>query len=1086
MTIPVHVETCPGCGAGIAHGARACDGCGRPAEAAQRRVVTLLFADLAGYTTLCETRDPEQVHLLVRPLMTSLRAICEERGAVVPGIQGDGFMAVFGGRTTLEDDPTRALDAAVRLQRAVQDRRAVLPDIPELRVGLHVGEVLAAGDPSGLAVSGDPVNVASRVCGAAAPGEVLVTTDALGLIRVDGGWSSERELRLRGREGSVRAAAFAWAEVPELVRGQRWSTTSPYVSRADLEHELATSLAAGNVLVVGSAGMGKTRLVRRVLEGRRVLEAAASATLRPSATGVCADLLERLPDPPVDLVGLLRGGASDGLSDIGMQLRAAGARIGRHTDAVFVDDVELLADDDVSRLQEAVAASGVPWVLASREPRTASSLTEVHVPPWRPDEAQELLDAMLPRASAELRRTVLERAGDCPLYVEQCVQLLLENGAVAVDPQGARVLDPDRLGEIPSSMRLFVSSRLDLLPHDQRDVLGMAAVLGPEPDLALLSHLAGSAAHLVEPLVDAGFLRWAPGPVGQPGLSFSHALVRDVAYESLLRSRRVQIHRAAAEWYAVLPVSQVLESQAYHLERAVMLERPDCELLRRTVEAMVLFARSIEAERTSVAREVLRRARSLAEGRHECGVDRLALELATASVEHLSGEMVRSREAAELALQLAEESGSRSSVAEAHLHLARTFRFADNARADEELSRAQEVYELVGDRGGTARVLVERAVMAEHQEGLAPYLGHLERAYHEAMRSADVRLQATCAQHLALHKAISVGRGAFEEWAGNARDVSRRDDVGLEPRLDLAAAVLADLELNPGLGLEEARRALAGGRDLGLAHVYHNALTAVLSLLVAAGELAEASALLPEARQYAGKYTTAWLSLQFDLLEARLLQRSGDVAGAVTLLDAVAAHDLSEQKVLRRDLAEARSWVALERGRFGEARALAVEAVAVDQELDERCSPLRPRLVELVATVAAGDAPSLGTIAALRAEARETGLTTIAQLANRWLYVDELTRGWSVDLHGLEELDVIECRALDLEIGALSSRLWDMLLDAAAIWGELGTTVWQARALLWHSELTGTPSPEADEVLRVLGAPEDLAETLRRQVRGLR
>ena len=134
----------------------------------------------------------------------------------------------------------------------------------------------------------------------------------------------------------------------------------------------------------------------------------------------------------------------------------------------------------------------------------------------------------------------------------------------------------------------------------------------------------------------------------------------------------------------------------------------------------------------------------------------------------------------------------------------------------------------------------------------------------------------------------------------------------------------------------------------------------------------------------------------------------------------------------------------------------------------------------------AGQAPSLGTIANLRSEARETGLTTISQLANRWLYVDELTRGWSVDLHGLEELDVIECRALDREIGALSTGVWDLLLEAADIWAELGTTVWQARALLWHTELTGSPHPEADDLLVVLQSPDGLAEHLRSQVRGLR
>lgn len=231
---------------------------------------------------------------------------------------------------------------------------------------------------------------------------------------------------------------------------------------------------------------------------------------------------------------------------------------------------------------------------------------------------------------------------------------------------------------------------------------------------------------------------------------------------------------------------------------------------------------------------------------------------------------------------------------------------------------------------------------------------------------------------------------------------------------------------------------------------------------------------------------TEWWGLQLNLVEARLRARSGDQPGAQDLLSAVAGHELAGTRVLQHDLAEARAWISLERGRFGEARALAAEAVAIDLETGERCPQLRPRLVELVATVAAGENVSLGTIADLRSLSRDTGLGTIAQLATRWLYVDELTRGWSVDLHGVQPCEVIECRALDLEIEALSSRRWQRLLDAAEVWAELGTTVWHARALLWHSELTGTPSPDADELLVRLDSPDGLAELLRAQVRGLR
>jgi hypothetical protein len=293
-------------------------------------------------------------------------------------------------------------------------------------------------------------------------------------------------------------------------------------------------------------------------------------------------------------------------------------------------------------------------------------------------------------------------------------------------------------------------------------------------------------------------------------------------------------------------------------------------------------------------------------------------------------------------------------------------------------------------------------------------------------------------------------------------------------------------EIDPANGLDPGGRALAASRDLGLDHVYTNALVVQLDLLVLSGRLEDAQDLLTEARVTAARRPTRWMARQLDLIEARLRSRSGAAAEAGRLLADVAEDPLSTKRVLRRDLAEARAWVALERGRFGEARALAVEAITVDEEMAERVASLRPRLVEVVATVATGRTVALGTIAALKQQARDAGLGTIAQLATRWLYVDELTRGWTVDLHGLLDCGVTECRALDLEIQALSHRDWSLLRRAAEVWSELGVTVWRARALLWHSELTRTPSPEADELLAALDAPADLAELFRGQVRELR
>lgn len=1056
---------------------------------AERRVVTVLFADLAGYTSFCQGRDPEDVHLLVRPLMSTLRRECEAVGGVVPSIEGDGFMAVFGARDAAEDDPARAVEAAVRMQQLVTARQEVLPEIPGLHVGIHVGEVVVAWQDDVPHLSGDVVNVASRLAGLATAGQVLVSNACVPLTGYETGWSEPQELALRGRAGLVQARELDWQSVDTGGRAGRWAHDAPYVPRQELEKALVAGLEHGGVLLLGEAGAGKTRLAAETLAGRPVVRLTCSATRHPTAREVLALLLESLEEVPRDLVQVLRsspGGAAERDGELAV-VAAAGRRLGEDAAGavVLLDDAEQLPDDELQDLAVAVAASGRPWVVVSRRALPALALPVVQVPDLSAQERDDLVDLLLPRASGELRDVLVRRAGASPLYLEQCARLLRESGAVHVDRTGTRLVARDKLRAVPTSMRLFVSSRLDLLSEDAREVISVAAVLGDAPDVDLLRHLTGDDGHHVEDLVERALLRW-DREAARPVLRFTHALVRDVAYETMLFARRAFLHLAAADWYAVLPVSNVLEAQATHLEAAVVHGDPDCDLVRRAVEGMVLFARSVEEERPRVASDVLQRAQRLVEARRECDPDTIALDLCLASVRWLAGAESEAATAAERALGLAMQRGDARAAAEARLHLGRAHMQGDASLAEEHLALADQGFGSVGDLGGQARVALTRSFYGIWEGGIAQQVAQLERAYTLAMRSGDQRLQATAAQQLAMHHGFSTGREEFELWSERAVSVSRADDAGVQPRLDTARAALAFFELAPVKGRTAAMDALVAGRDLGLRHVYANAMIAVLDLAIIAGDLSLARSMLPEARTFAASRTSPWSGMQYDLLETRLLQREGDLPGARRLLASVAAQELAGTTLMRRDLAETRAWVALETGHFTEARAQAAEAVLVDEETGDLCPVLRPRLVDLVAAAASGARPALGEIAALKAVARRTGLTTVAELASRWLYVDEVARGWPVDVYGLEQVDTVEVRALDLEIEALSTGSWDLLEQAAAVWAELGTTVWQARALLWHSELTGAEHPEADRLLEVLQSPAGLGDQLRGQVRALK
>ena len=1077
---------CPGCGTPrLASAGAVCDVCSTPWEAAQRRLVTVLFADLAGYTSLCQARDPEEVHLLVRPLMNSLRRVCEDYGGVVPSIEGDGFMAAFGAKLAAEDDPQRAIWAAVQLQRMVADRRRLLPGFPALRVGLHAGEVVVAPswEVGGVALSGDVVNVASRLSGAASHGEVLVSAAVLDLAGVPGIASELRDVELRGRDEPVSAALIDWAATTTGGQSPRWSSVSRYVPRPVLEETVRQHLEQeGCVLVVGDAGSGKSRLVTAVTEGRDLLRVSCMGLVSDFRTTL-AGLLRQSGSRREELLDALAHASGTETDDL-ISLCEAASRALPIEMPVIVDDAEVLNETDALCLAAAMRASATPWLVTSRR-QFQTSVPVVEVPALLPVEAEQMVDGLLPGATPELLGALIRRAGDSPLFLEQCARLLLESGAVSTDSVGSHVVDSSALREIPSSMRLFVSGRLDLLSGRARELLGIASVLGDAPDRDLLLHLGGRDAEALQELVDRRFLQWVDG-ASRPSLRFSHALVRDVAYETLLRTRRSDIHRAAAEWYAVLPVSEVLEQQAYHLEAAIDLSDSDCEEVRRAVDAMVLYARSIEEERTHISRDVLRRARSIVERRPECSFDLLPLELTRASVEQRVGAEEQAEAAARRALDLAGHANDIKAQAEASLVLGRVLAADGDRDPEPDLDRARELFGVLGDVAGLARVEVERGFAAQHRAGVQQQLVHMERAYHLAMRSGDVRLQAASCQQLALHHAIVNGRQEFTLWADRARQTSRRDDVGLAGRLSLSESCLAMFGLEAPAGLEHARNAVVAGREIGLIDLVRNALVTRLELLVMHGDLSEAEALLPECHELSSRRPSTWARRMFDLSEARLRARQGSASAAASLLQGVAADPLSEQLVLRRDLAETRGWVALEAGRFDEAREQAKIAVLIDQESGERVPALRARFVYLVAASALRQNAPLADVAALKADARASELLTVSELASRWMLVEELTHGWTVSTYGLSASEVIEAQALDLEIEALSEKRWDLLLEAAEVWQRLGYTIWWARALMWHAELTGTEHEEIAEILAALDAPRGIETQLRGQVTHLR
>lgn len=275
---------CPRCGTPLADGARFCSACGLAvvddAPREERRVVTILFADIVEYTRLSEGNDPETVKRIIDRAFEGLAEIVTVYGGRVDKILGDEIMAVFGAPQAHEDDPERAVRCALEMQRSITQYSTELQRERgiemKMRVGINTGECVtgAIGGGDVYTVVGDAVNVASRLVKAARPGAVLVGPSTLAATQRSIEYEAPQALTVKGKSEAVEAAEA----IRERVRfsGPEQRTTSPLVGREPelgVLRGLATIVARDRrpamVTILGDAGMGKSRLVAEFAKGLR-------------------------------------------------------------------------------------------------------------------------------------------------------------------------------------------------------------------------------------------------------------------------------------------------------------------------------------------------------------------------------------------------------------------------------------------------------------------------------------------------------------------------------------------------------------------------------------------------------------------------------------------------------------------------------------------------------------------------------------------------------------------------------------------------------------------------------------------------
>ena len=438
---------CAQCGQENPDGFRFCGACGAPlGEAAParevRKTVTVLFADVVGSTALGESRDPEAVRAQMANWFEDARTILARHGGTVEKFIGDAVMAVFGVPRTHEDDALRAVRAAAELQR------------PLLRIGVNTGEVVA-GEGETI-VTGDAVNVAARLEQAAGPGEVLIGMETYRLVRDAVGVEKVPPLDLKGKAAPV--TAYRLLEIDTSAEGVARRLDSPLVGRrrererlrADFEH-VVSERTCQLFTLLGPAGVGKSRLVLDFVES------ADARTVRAR----CLPYGEGITYWPLVEVVLQLGAEPDailGSSPPETQLafrRLLESAAAEQPLVVVLDDLQW-AEETFLDLVEHVAdwsRNGPIFLLCVARPELLDSrpmwgggkpnATSILLEPLPAGDVDQLLDNLLDGTplDAEIRRRILTSADGNPLFVEEMIAMVREEGGTrddrAADDSGA-------------------------------------------------------------------------------------------------------------------------------------------------------------------------------------------------------------------------------------------------------------------------------------------------------------------------------------------------------------------------------------------------------------------------------------------------------------------------------------------------------------------------------------------------------------------------------------------------------------------------------------------------------------------------
>lgn len=649
---------CPNCGEAFQPGQRFCGRCGAPLAATvagpdgpdlrqERKLATVLFADVVGFTSLAERTDPEVVARMVDTAFRELAAVVTAHGGTIDKYMGDSLMAVFGVPTAHDDDAERAIAAALAMRKLGGDL--------VFSIGINSGAVMATpiGGEGDMTVIGDTVNVAARLEKAAGPGEVLCGPLTAELVGGRVTFRPRQAVILKGKKEpvdvfeavSLRPAGSAPAadDVPLVGRTHEMAYLAALWQRVAREDRFQL------VVLCGEPGSGKTRLASELVDlaeaDGNVVRVAYPAYGPLGGVTVAAEMLRQLglvdDDEVIARVRSLAGMTNDALKSMdpaGLHKEQLWGLV-RLLEEKAVERPLLIVIDDSHRSSERMLGlldalthrlTEVPilMVLAGRTDPGAwlnhfPAATTVRLGPLSRADSVALADALACDVplSEDAARFLVDRSGGNPLYLRELLRVARASGSLTL-AEGEYHLG--QAAALPASLHAVLSARLDGLSGGQKLTFQHLAVLGSGATETSVVQLGSdpAAAVTLRALADAGLVRRAY----DGAIESIDPLLSEVAYETLPRNVRGDLHRRAAS------ICARPEEQARHLERAAEFLSDDEEVSREAAELLAgLGEEYIKEARYPEALRLLERAVAL-------GCRRPSILLQLADLQGMSGD----------------------------------------------------------------------------------------------------------------------------------------------------------------------------------------------------------------------------------------------------------------------------------------------------------------------------------------------------------------------------------------------------------------------------------------------------------------